>query len=88
MITRFTEYRVVEQLDFMSDISGKLSKYLEDSKTQKIAIRFKAIGGAPILKQQVYKITASQRFAAVSSFLRRQLGLDANQELVGKASHL
>ncbi|KAG0005354.1 hypothetical protein BGZ80_007953 [Entomortierella chlamydospora] len=36
-------------------------------------VRFQAIGNAPILKQKVYTITASNKFLAVIQFLRKQL---------------
>lgn len=36
-------------------------------------MRFKAVGSAPILKQQVYKISAAQRFETVVKFLRAKL---------------
>ncbi|KAF9175792.1 hypothetical protein BGX21_003952 [Mortierella sp. AD011] len=36
-------------------------------------VRFQAIGNAPILKQKVYTITASNKFMAVIQFLRKQL---------------
>lgn len=39
----------------------------------KVNVRFKAVGSAPILKQQVYKISATQRFEAVVLFLRKVL---------------
>ncbi|KAF7433003.1 hypothetical protein PC9H_004947 [Pleurotus ostreatus] len=40
----------------------------------KVPIRFKAVGNAPIMKENMYKITASSRFQAVIQFLRKQLG--------------
>jgi len=40
----------------------------------KIVVRFKAVGNAPIMKQNFYKITASNRFQAVIQFLRKELG--------------
>jgi ubiquitin-like protein ATG12 len=36
-------------------------------------VRFKAVGSAPILRQQICKITATQRFEAVVAYLRRVL---------------
>ena len=50
--------------------------------TYKVAIRFKPIGRAPILKQQVYKISAAQPFESVSNFLKRQLGKKDQDQLV------
>ncbi|GAA5906458.1 hypothetical protein JCM6882_004441 [Rhodosporidiobolus microsporus] len=40
----------------------------------KVVIRFKATGNAPILKQNFYKIAASNRFERVIAFLRKELG--------------
>ena len=40
---------------------------------QKITVRFKAVGSAPILQKQVYKINAAQRFETVVKFLRTRL---------------
>jgi hypothetical protein len=47
-----------------------------------VAIRFKAVGNAPIMKQNFYKITVGNRFQAVIHFLRRQLGWKASDPLV------
>ncbi|KAI9826628.1 MAG: Ubiquitin-like protein [Thelocarpon impressellum] len=41
--------------------------------TRKVTVRFKAVGSAPILRQQVYKISAAQRFETVVNFLRGRL---------------
>jgi ubiquitin-like protein ATG12 len=38
-----------------------------------VTVRFKAVGSAPILRQQICKITATQRFEAVVAYLRRVL---------------
>ncbi|KZS90161.1 autophagy protein 12 [Sistotremastrum niveocremeum HHB9708] len=40
----------------------------------KVVVRFKAVGNAPIMKQNFYKITAANRFQAVIQFLRKELG--------------
>ncbi|QRV79717.1 ubiquitin-like protein ATG12 [Ceratobasidium sp. AG-Ba] len=40
----------------------------------KVVVRFKAVGNTPIMKQNFYKITASNRFQAVIQFLRKELG--------------
>jgi ubiquitin-like protein ATG12 len=41
--------------------------------TAKINVRFKAVGNAPTLKQQVCRISSTQRFEQVVSYLRRTL---------------
>ncbi|KAI9894010.1 MAG: Ubiquitin-like protein [Vezdaea aestivalis] len=38
-----------------------------------VTIRFKAVGSAPILQRNVFKINASQRFETVVNFLRTRL---------------
>ena len=45
-------------------------------------MRFKAVGNAPIMKQNLYKITASNRFQAVIAFLRKELGWKTGDPLV------
>jgi len=39
----------------------------------KVAVRFKAVGSAPTLRLQVCKISSTQRFEQVVSYLRRTL---------------
>jgi len=41
--------------------------------TGKITVRFKAVGSAPTLRQQVCKISSTQRFEQVVAYLRRVL---------------
>jgi ubiquitin-like protein ATG12 len=38
-------------------------------------VRFRALGNAPTLNRTVYKITATNRFASILQFLRKQLKL-------------
>ena len=47
-----------------------------------VVVRFKAVGNAPIMKQNFYKITAANRFQAVIQFLRKELGWKAGDPLV------
>ncbi|KAG8935003.1 Ubiquitin-like protein [Tulasnella sp. 419] len=47
----------------------------------KIVVRFKAVGNAPIMKQNFYRITASNRFQAVIQFLRKELGWKSSDPL-------
>jgi ubiquitin-like protein ATG12 len=47
-----------------------------------VVVRFKAVGNAPIMKQNFYKITASNRFQAVIQFLRKELAWKAGDPLV------
>ncbi|KAJ3169557.1 hypothetical protein HDU88_000748 [Geranomyces variabilis] len=47
----------------------------------KVVVRFRATGNAPILKQNFYKITASQKFQTVISFLKKELHYKQQQSL-------
>ena len=40
-----------------------------------VSVRFQPIGSAPILKQKVFKISASSRFSVVLNFLRKKVGV-------------
>ena len=53
-----------------------------------MVVRFKAVGNAPIMKQNLYKITASARFQAIIQFLRQRLGWTAGDPLVRSISPL
>ncbi|KMT04837.1 hypothetical protein BVRB_7g170070 [Beta vulgaris subsp. vulgaris] len=43
------------------------------SAVRKVVIHLRATGDAPILKQQKFKVSGTDRFASVIDFLRRQL---------------
>lgn len=45
--------------------------------TSKVMVRFKAIGSAPIMKNNAFRITAFNRFQAVIVFLKKELGNSA-----------
>ncbi|KAF8628923.1 hypothetical protein AX15_003643 [Amanita polypyramis BW_CC] len=64
-----------------SDVLKALEFY-KQKDTAKVVVRFKAVGNAPIMKQNFYKITSSNRFQAVIQFLRRELGWSSNEPLV------
>ncbi|GAA6035793.1 hypothetical protein JCM8097_005705 [Rhodosporidiobolus ruineniae] len=49
--------------------------------TTKVVVRFKATGNAPIMKQNFYKIAASNRFERVIAFLRKELGWKQSDSL-------
>ncbi|CAO1633549.1 unnamed protein product [Parajaminaea phylloscopi] len=53
--------------------------------TSKVLVRFKAIGSAPIMKNNNFRITAFNRFQAVIVFLRKELG---NTQGAGNGSSL
>ncbi|KAF8233848.1 putative ubiquitin-like modifier [Tricholoma matsutake] len=67
-----------------SDIPEEALRALETYKKKdpsKVIVRFKAVGNAPIMKQNFYKITSSNRFQAVIQFLRKELGWQAGEPL-------
>lgn len=47
-----------------------------------VIVRFRAVGNAPIMKQNFYKITAQNRFQTVIQFLRKELGWKPTDPLV------
>ncbi|KIK50621.1 hypothetical protein GYMLUDRAFT_182511, partial [Collybiopsis luxurians FD-317 M1] len=47
-----------------------------------VIVRFKAIGNAPIMKQNFFKITSSNRFQAVIQILRKELGYKGLEPLM------
>jgi ubiquitin-like protein ATG12 len=47
-----------------------------------VVVRFKSIGSAPIMKNNVFKVTAGNKFQAVIVFLWNQLGMKAGDPLV------
>ncbi|KAK5196680.1 Ubiquitin-like protein [Exophiala xenobiotica] len=56
------------------DASAAL-KEVEELDERKVSIRFQPVGSAPILKQRVFKISASSKFSVVLNFLRKKLGV-------------
>jgi ubiquitin-like protein ATG12 len=50
-----------------------------------VVVLFKGVGNAPIMKQNRYKITATNRFQAVIQFLRKELGWQSGEPLVSYA---
>ena len=46
-----------------------------------MTIRFQPVGSASPLRQRVFKISASQRFGFVVSFLRRKLGVQPGESV-------
>ncbi|KAF8242233.1 APG12-domain-containing protein [Wilcoxina mikolae CBS 423.85] len=47
----------------------------------KVTIKFKAMGSAPVLNKDTYKIKTTQRFENVAVFLRSQLGVGPAESL-------
>ena len=46
-----------------------------------VPIQFKAVGSAPILRQRVFKVSASQKFETVVNFLRKKLDCKPNDSV-------
>jgi hypothetical protein len=42
----------------------------------------RAVGNAPLLKQEYFKVSSNQKFAAVGTFLKKALGLGDIDTLV------
>ncbi|SPO32656.1 probable Autophagy-related protein 12 [Ustilago trichophora] len=49
--------------------------------SSKVVVRFKAIGNAPIMKNNYFRITAFNRFQAVIQFLRKELNFKPSDSL-------
>ncbi|SPO46474.1 probable Autophagy-related protein 12 [Moesziomyces antarcticus] len=49
--------------------------------SSKVVVRFKAIGNAPIMKTNYFRITAFNRFQAVIQFLRKELNFKPTDSL-------
>jgi len=49
--------------------------------SSKVVVRFRGVGNAPIMRQNMYKITATNRFQAVIQFLRKELGWQSGEAL-------
>ena len=47
----------------------------------KVVIRLKAIGSAPILKHQIFKLSSENHFSKVVQFLRKELQLQQHDHL-------
>lgn len=62
------------------DATAVLDQYLHPTP-QKITIRLRSIGSAPMLKQQVYRISSEQKFSSLVKFIRRQLKVPANESI-------
>jgi hypothetical protein len=56
---------------FISNFSSYFLFCREEEYT--VTVRFKAVGSAPILRTQLFKISAAQRFETVVKFLRARL---------------
>jgi len=59
-----------------------ISDNLPTSHRDTVVVRFKGVGNAPIMRQNMYKITATNRFQAVIQFLRKELGWQGGEPLV------
>lgn len=58
---------------FPPEAQAALATYTAKDPT-KVLVRFKAIGAAPIMKNNAFRITSFNRFQAVVVFLKKELG--------------
>lgn len=75
-----TAWTTQDSLDSIAEALDALETY-KKKDASKVVVRFKAVGNAPIMRQNFYKITASNRFQAVIQFLRKELGWKAGDPL-------
>lgn len=53
----------------------------QSAPVQKIVVRLRATGSAPILRQSVFKIAGTQKLQTVAAFLRKELGHGPDEQL-------
>jgi len=75
-----TAWTAQDNLNNIAEAVDALEAY-KKKDVSKVVVRFKAVGNAPIMRQNFYKITASNRFQAVIQFLRKELGWKAGDPL-------
>ncbi|KAH8555337.1 putative ubiquitin-like modifier [Umbelopsis sp. PMI_123] len=71
---------VIETIRVKKGLKEIINEKKEKDAT-KVIVQFRAIGNAPILKQKLFKITASQKFQAVNLFLRKELNYAPSEAL-------
>ncbi|KAG5922575.1 Ubiquitin-like protein [Claviceps africana] len=59
--------------DLPHDAAAALASVDGFRPADKVVVRFKPVGGAPVLAQELCKITAGRRFEEVVRYLRRRL---------------
>ncbi|TIC02138.1 hypothetical protein E3Q17_01498 [Wallemia mellicola] len=59
----------------LKDAAQRAIEVYKRKEVKKVVVRFKAIGAAPIMKQNYYKISESNKFYTVIQFLRKECGL-------------
>ncbi|KAI8387035.1 ubiquitin-like protein Atg12 [Blakeslea trispora] len=64
-----------------STLDEVVKSYQEKDVDTKVIVIFRAIGNAPILKQKIFKLTASNKFQTVIQFLRKQLRYQGSDPL-------
>jgi len=75
-----TAWTAQDNLNNIAEAVDALEAY-KKKDVSKVVVRFKAVGNAPIMRQNFYKITASNRFQAVIQFLLKELGWKAGDPL-------
>ncbi|PWN95537.1 APG12-domain-containing protein [Tilletiopsis washingtonensis] len=64
-----------------AQVAHALDTYRRKDTSKAVVVRFKAIGNAPIMKNNYFRITAFNRFHAVVVFLRKELGWKSGDAL-------
>ena len=54
---------------------------VKKKQVEKVVVKFRAAGNAPIMKQSRFKITAAEKFQTVIDFLRKQLKFKATDSI-------
>ncbi len=62
-------------------VTSDMSNASVTTTPPKVKVHFSAAGAAPIMKKTKFQISADQRFASLTTFLRKMLKLDAGQSL-------
>ncbi|KAF8995909.1 ubiquitin-like autophagy protein Apg12-domain-containing protein [Cyathus striatus] len=65
----------------IEEAMSALKSYKAKDATVKVVVLFKGVGNAPVLRQNMYQVTASNRFETVILFLRKKLGWSAQEPL-------
>lgn len=67
----------------LNQVIAKHSNAQSDSTStpEKVMLKLKPIGSAPLLKQSVYRISGTQKFATLVKYLRKQLKCGPQQSI-------
>ncbi|KAF8817189.1 autophagy protein 12 [Phlegmacium glaucopus] len=63
------------------DETLKVFETYKKKDSSNVSVRFRGVGNAPIMRQNMHKIAATYRFQAVIQFLRRKLEWESGEPL-------